>query len=117
MRILLVAIAVLSFSGCGMKTGDEALALMSPSQKKIVEFMLSLTSNSTIEDINSSLGSATDMGVAGANPSWELRHGESTTQLRAYFLTGGLNKVQYISLSPMWGYTVYYDETGAWPGT
>ena len=116
-RKVLLVILVMALSACGMKTGSDALALMNQGRKDTVEIMHGLTMSTTISDIKKILGDPSDMGISDLNPTWELLHEGKTTHLRAYFLTHQLNKVQYMSLDPMWGYTTYYDENGVRVGT
>ena len=117
MRVSLLIVLVVFFSGCALKTGKEALVLMSDDQKNIVRVIKGFSSDTTIQEISDKFGEPHNQGVGGINPSWKLMHNGKESRLRAYFITGGLNKIQYMSLDPFWGYSVYYDEQGSRGGT
>ena len=117
MRKVTLILFVIFIAGCGMKTGEDALNIMSKDQKEIALLMKNFTRKTTVSEISNHLGEPSSGGVGGVNPEWTIMHGEKETRLRAYFVTNGLNKIQYISLKPMWGYTLYYNDNGANEGS
>ncbi len=93
-------------------TSTDALALMTAPQKATLETLRSFTSNSTKTDISKEFGEPVKAAVGEVTVSWELVQLDQTTRIKAYFLTGKLNKIQFLSLEPFWGYTLYYSKEG-----
>ena len=109
-RTLLLSIA-LFLSSCEMKIDDEALPLMNDGQRKTVEILELFDSATSPEQIATSLGVDGTMG-APHRADFVLVHDGAESHVRAYYVSGSLDKIQYLSMSPMWGYSVYYTATG-----
>lgn len=109
LKSLTLIFITLFIAGCDIKIGDDAIALMSQEQKNIVAVAKKFSATTTTDDITKILGRPYDKGVAGVNPQWNFKHGDHETRLKAYFISGSLDKVQYTSLDPLWGYSIYYD--------
>jgi hypothetical protein len=95
-----------------VNTSTDALALMTGPQKATLETLRSFTSNSTTMDISNEFGEPVKAAVGEVTVSWELVQLDKTTRIKAYFLTDKLNKIQFLSLEPFWGYTLYYSKAG-----
>jgi hypothetical protein len=117
MNKFLLALMLIFLTGCSMATGEDALVQMNIGQKATAKILRGFSQETTMEDISAILGEPKDGGVKGLNPTWELIHDGKTTQLRAYFISNKLVKIQYISIDPMWGYVTYYDTNGVRVGT
>ncbi|MCP4481984.1 MAG: hypothetical protein GY817_04130 [bacterium] len=109
----LILIFVIGIIGSFLvNTSTDALALMTTPQKSTLETLRSFTSNSTKADISNEFGQPVKGAVGEVTVSWEMVQLEQTTRIKAYFLTGKLNKIQFLSLEPFWGYTLYYSKEG-----
>ena len=117
MNKIIVILTIIVLTGCSMSTGEDALTQTNQGQKHTVEILHGFSFETKIDEISAILGEAKDMGMDGLNPTWELTHDGKTTHLRAYFIENQLVKMQYISIDPMWGYVVYYNENGVRVGT
>lgn len=115
MKKVILLILVCFLTGCLMKLGKDALPLMTDAQKQVVIEAETYTNQTTINDLTKAFGPPVKMGVGGVNPEWSIWHDGKETRMRAYFISGGLDKVHYMSLDPMWGYIIHYDENGARP--
>ena len=85
---------------------------MTAPQKETLETLRAFSSNTSERDISKIFGSPVKSDFNKTTISWELSQEGKTTRVKAYFLTGDLNKIQFISLEPFWGYTLYYSENG-----
>ena len=109
----LILIIVIGIIGAFLvNTSTDALALMTAHQKNTLETLRSFTTNSTKTDISNEFGEPINVAVGEITVSWELVQLDQTTRIKAYFLTGKLNKIQFLSLEPFWGYTLYYSKDG-----
>ncbi len=109
----LILIFVIGIIGAFLvNTSTDALALMTAPQKATLETLRSFTSNSTKTNISNEFGEPVKSAVGEVTVSWELVQLDQTTRIKAYFLTGKLNKIQFLSLEPFWGYTLYYSKEG-----
>lgn len=109
----LILIIVIGIIGAFLvNTSTDALALMTAHQKNTLETLRSFTTNSTKTDISNEFGEPINVAVGEITLSWELVQLDQTTRIKAYFLTGKLNKIQFLSLEPFWGYTLYYSKDG-----
>ena len=108
-RTLLLSTSLFLVASCGMKINEEALPLMNNGQLETVEILESFDASTTPEQIATRLGVDGTMG-ADHRADFVLVHDGAESHVRAYYLTGSLDKIQYLSLDPMWGYNVYYSE-------
>ncbi|MEH6396067.1 hypothetical protein [Pseudoalteromonas sp.] len=109
----LILIFVIGIIGAFLvNTSTDALALMTAPQKATLETLRSFTSNSSKTDISNEFGEPVKAAIGEVTVSWELVQLDQTTRIKAYFLTGKLNKIQFLSLEPFWGYTLYYSKEG-----
>lgn len=108
---VLVALLVI-FSFVFSKLAGNALELMTPEQNQTLLQLRSFTSKTTVKDISSLFGSPTNRKPGDITVGWEIDQDGDITYVKAYFLTGGLNKIQFMSLKPFWGYTLYYNDSG-----
>lgn len=74
--------------------------------------MRSFNTHTSKADISNEFGKPLSSTLNETTISWEVNQGFKVTRVKAYFLTGKLNKIQFLSLDPFWGYTLYYSENG-----
>jgi hypothetical protein len=89
-----------------------ALTLMTPPQKITLETLRSFKSGTTKVQISNIFGEPVKSTIGETTISWEINQASKITRVKAYFLTGELNKIQLLSLEPFWGYTLYYSKEG-----
>ena len=113
MKIGLIIIFIVGVVGAVVvNTSNDALTLMSIPQQETLETLRSFKSDSSKDDISNELGEPVKSEFLETTISWELIQLDQTTRVKAYFLTGKLNKIQFLSLEPFWGYTLYYSKEG-----
>ncbi len=85
---------------------------MTEHQKETLENLRSFNSNTTSDEISQMFGNPIKSTLADTTISWEIEQEGKVTRVKAYYLTGELNKIQFLSLDPFWGYTLYYSGKG-----
>lgn len=95
-----------------LNASEDALTLMSAPQKSTLEKLRSFDTHTSKADISNEFGEPLNNTLNDTTISWEVKQDSKVTRVKAYFLTGELNKVQFLSLDPFWGYTLYYSKNG-----
>ena len=109
-RFNIVVLCSLFLSGCGT-FGKDAIKLMDEVELEVLNQLRSYSIQTTEQDISKNFGPPIK-GAGTIRPSWEVVSGEQPKRVQAYFITGGLNKVHFLSLDPLWGYVIHYNSDG-----
>jgi len=106
---IFIIVAIVAFY---VSTPNEALSLMTDSQKSTLSTLRSYNVNTTPQEISDTFGKPIKSSAGGVTISWEIMQESHVTRVKAYFIAVVLKKIQFISLEPFWGYTLYYSKEG-----
>ena len=95
-----------------LASSGDALTLMTPAQKSTLETLRRFKSDTDKSEISNVFGNPVKSSLGETSISWEIDQDGNITRVKAYFITGELNKIHFISLDPFWGYTLYYSLDG-----
>ncbi len=99
-----------SMAAASPPMGKDAIPLMTDEQVQILHTLREFNWSTNPDTLSKKFG---DPVLERSNQiAWEFNHKGKVTRVYAYYLTGGMDKIHYISMDPSWGHVIYYGENG-----